>query len=144
MRHKNIFHITHTDPFKDSRILNICESIGEINKEYYQFIIGLSKKSYQTKNHSNKKIITLKLVSRLLPSYFKFFRKIILIIEFNIKVLIKCFTLRPKIVHCHDLSGLYIGIIAKLFLKSKFIFDAHELEAQQPFVSPIEHIFINV
>ena len=40
MLSKNVIHITHTDPFKDTRILNICESIGDINKDYTLTAIG--------------------------------------------------------------------------------------------------------
>ena len=40
----------------------------------------------------------------------------------------------------HDLSGLYLGLLLKKLFKSKFIFDAHELEAQDSFVTPVGHV----
>mgnify|MGYP001413069804 CR=1 FL=1 len=144
MTNTNIIHITHTNPYKDSRILNITESVSIIDNRFNQFIIGINKEKRFKHKKKRIKIISLDLKSKSFPIFFKTFRKLFLIFEFNAKVLIKCISIRPKIIHCHDLAGLYIGIIAKLFLKSKFIFDAHELEAQQSFVTPFEHILRSI
>ena len=140
MYRKNILHITHTNPFKDTRILNISESIEKINKKYNQFIIGINKDGFKEIQLNKRRIITIKLLGSRLPLYLKAIRKIIILSEFNIKIIIKCILIKPSVIHCHDLSGLYVGLIHKLFFKSKFIFDAHELEAHEAFVSPIEHI----
>ena len=37
---------------------------------------------------------------------------------------LKCLLIKPKIIHCHDLSGLYIGLITKLIFKSLRAFTA--------------------
>ena len=63
---KNIIHITHTDPFKDSRILNLAESIEDLDTNNRQYIIGLKKKN-SFKKFKSKKIISLKIYSRFLP-----------------------------------------------------------------------------
>ena len=50
---KNIIHITHTDPFEDSRILNLAESIEDLDTNNRQYIIGLKK--IASKNSNLKK-----------------------------------------------------------------------------------------
>jgi len=140
MKYKNIIHITHTNPFIDSRILNISESIDKLDQNYFQYIFGLSINKLKIKKIKNTKIIAIRLLSKYIPKNFNFLKKVFLLLEFNIKILLKCLLIKPKIIHCHDLSGLYIGLITKLIFKSKLIFDAHELEAQEGFVSPLEHV----
>ena len=144
MPRNNVLHITHTNPYKDSRILNIAESVSIIGDDFNQYIIGLNRDKIFKSHKKRIKIISVNLRSRALPIFFKTIRKLFLILEFNITLLIKCFLIKPKIIHCHDLSGLYVGVIAKLIFKSKFIFDAHELEAQQPLMSPLEHVLITI
>ena len=141
MKCKNIIHITHTNPFIDSRILNISESIDKLDQNYFQYIFGLSRNKLKIKKFNNTKIIAIRLLSKYIPKNFNFLKKFFLLLEFNIKILLKCLLIKPKIIHCHDLSGLYIGVITKLIFKSKLIFDAHELEAQDSFVTPLGHIF---
>ena len=51
---KNIIHITHTDPFEDSRILNLAESIEDLDTNNRQYIISLKKK-IASKNSNLKK-----------------------------------------------------------------------------------------
>lgn len=137
---KSIIHITHTDPFKDSRILNIAESIEEIDTNNRQYIIGLTKKN-SIKKIKSKKIISLKIYSRFLPYSLGLLRYLLIAFEFNLRVFFFTLKIKPNVIHCHDLVGLYIGLIFKKFFSTKFIFDAHELEAQVNFVTPIGHIF---
>ena len=141
MSFKNIIHITHTDPIYDSRILNIANSIADLNGDYVQYIIGLNKKkSYLKENYNNKKVslVAIKPLSKFFLN--TFVRKLISFLEFNLRFILKCFLLKPKIIHCHDLSGLYIAIIFKILFRTRFIFDAHELESQDSFVSPKEQV----
>ena len=137
---KSIIHITHTDPFKDSRILNIAEALEEIDTNNRQYIIGLNKKN-SIKKFKSKKIISLKIYSRFLPYSLGLLRLLLIAFEFNLRVFFFTLKIKPNVIHCHDLMGLYIGLIFKKIFSSKFIFDAHELEAQVNFVTPIGHIF---
>lgn len=137
---KSIIHITHTNPLKDSRILNLVESIEEIDTNNRQYIIGLDKKN-SIKKFKSKQIISLKIYSRFLPRSLGLLRFLFIAFEFNIRVFFLTLKIKPNVIHCHDLIGLYIGLIFKKFFSIKFIFDAHELEAQCAFVTPIGHIF---
>ena len=125
---KSIIHITHTDPLKDSRILNLAESIEEIDTNNRQYIIGLKKKN-SFKKFKSKKIISLKIYSRFLPRSLSLLKFLFVVFEFNIRVFFLTLKIKPNVIHCHDLIGLYIGLIFKKILSSKFIFDAHELAA---------------
>ncbi len=39
---------------------------------------------------------------------------------------------RPAIVHCHDIQTLPLGVIAKLLLRCKLVYDAHEIYEEVP------------
>ena len=54
---KNIIHITHTDPFKDSRILNLAESIEDLDTNNRQYIIGLKKKRSNISKPKSRRVI---------------------------------------------------------------------------------------
>ena len=55
------------------------------------------------------------------------FIQIIKYLEFFIRALFVIKKLKPDICHGHDPDGLLIGYFAKFFLKSKLIYDSHEL-----------------
>ena len=42
------------------------------------------------------------------------------------KSVIRSLKLKPKVIHCHDLDTLLIGVILKLLTRKPLIFDAHE------------------
>ncbi len=46
--------------------------------------------------------------------------------------------LKPEIIHCHDVMVLPIGVLIKIFYKTKLIYDAHELESQKNGITSIE------
>ena len=56
-------------------------------------------------------------------------RKLIIFFEMLIKVTLKGIQLQPKIIHCHDIIALIFGFVVSLFVKTKLIYDAHELES---------------
>ncbi len=74
----------------------------------------------------------------LLLDYFLFIIKKLLMqfkkALWNISFLLKIKNLQPDIVHCHDISTLLIGLLSKLFLKTKLVYDAHEIYEETPSV----------
>jgi glycosyltransferase involved in cell wall biosynthesis len=52
-------------------------------------------------------------------------------LELFIKQLREALSFRPQIVHCHDAFVLPVGVLLKIFLKCKLIYDAHELESDK-------------
>ena len=46
-----------------------------------------------------------------------------------LKILIK---IRPAVIHCHDIHTLPLGVIAKVILRCKLVYDAHEIYEEVP------------
>lgn len=70
---------------------------------------------------------------KLLKQGFIFFSHL----NYQLKALAVILNAKPKIVHCHDLNTLPVGVLAKMFLPVKLIYDSHELWSDQnPFVKP--------
>ena len=62
----------------------------------------------------------------------KFFKGLLLTIEWSIYCLRLIQNYEPKVIHCHDLNTLHIGFFVKLIKpKTHLIYDAHELETEQ-------------
>ena len=139
-----VLHITHTNPYKDTRILKIANSLKSKYPLSNQIISGINQEKFIPKKESKLTIISFKLYSKRIPLFFRFFRSIIQFIEFNLRTIYIFLCIRPSFIHCHDLSGLYIGIFAKFFFKTKFIYDAHELESMQNMMSPIDQLFTSI
>ena len=70
MKCKNIIHITHTNPFIDSRILNISESIDKLDQNYFQYIFGLSRNKLKIKKIKNTKNYSHKTFKQIYPTKF--------------------------------------------------------------------------
>ncbi len=73
-------------------------------------------------------ICRIRLQSRFLPK--DIFSQAIKYLEWMLKIYIKFRKEHPKIVHCHDLQTLPIGILFKYFQKSLLIYDSHELATE--------------
>lgn len=52
-------------------------------------------------------------------------------LEFVIRVLLLAFRLRISAISCHALALLPLGACAKLFIRARLIYDAHELETER-------------
>ena len=60
-----------------------------------------------------------------------FFVKVLQHIEWMIKIFLRFRKERLAFVNCHTLSTLPIGVLFKLFAKSRIIYDTHELETEK-------------
>jgi glycosyltransferase involved in cell wall biosynthesis len=72
----------------------------------------------------------LKIIKMVLRLFLKNFSKQL----WNIKFLLKIRTLRPDIIHCHDISTLAIGVLSKICFRTKLVYDAHEIYEETPSV----------
>lgn len=135
----NILHLTHTDINSDSRILKEMTSIANSNSKYLVEGIGIERNEKRDSSTIKNIIIhSLKLKSRSWKKLPNLIKHILILIEFYIKLFFLAKKLKPKIVHCHDVMVLPIGVLVKIFYKTKLIYDAHELESQKNGTTPIK------
>lgn len=133
----NILHLTHTDIKSDSRILKEMQSLATV-ANYKVSGIGIHKiEELDRKSNlvDNIEIYSLDIKSRkwkFLPS---FVRHTLTLVEFYFKLFVLSLKLKPKIIHSNDVLVLPIGVLVKIFTKSKLIYDAHELESEKNGIS---------
>ena len=143
----NILHLSHTNISSDSRILKEMTSIKNYKKNLKVFGLGINRVEFgNTKNliEQDLEINDLALFTNKIKFLPKFIKRIIIFIEFYIKVFFKCHKskIKPKVIHCHDVISLPISFLIKLIYKSKIIYDAHELESNMNGLSKIEQKII--
>lgn len=135
---KTVLHLTNTDINSDSRILKTKQSIANFSHNYRVVGIGVKFEEEQHKSNVDEKIeiFSINLISRgfRLPNTLK---RIFSLVELSFKMIFKALKLKPDIIHCNDTMVLPLGVIIKLFTKSKLIYDAHELESNKNGLSKI-------
>ncbi len=128
---KKVLHISHTDIRYDSRIQKEILSLAENN--YLEiFTIGISNINNFEKNYSKNGItnFSIKLFTRnTIP--IKSFRYTLNLLELFFNILKIGLNIKPKVIHCHDTLVLLPSVLLKVFLNSKLIYDAHELESNK-------------
>ena len=133
----SVLHLSHTDVRADSRILkelDAIEGIGSLDI----FAVGVDRNE-GVKNHDALRHVhvdtlslrTLKLI-KLLPRPLRLFTGVIFLVplELWLRLIIRGTKLRPTIIHCHDALCLPAAWAIKIIVKSRLIYDAHELESQ--------------
>jgi glycosyltransferase involved in cell wall biosynthesis len=129
----NILYLTHTDVNSDSRILKEMQSIARSKDEYIVSGIGVVLNRGEQHTNDTQKIDIYSIVLRtrewtLLP---RVLRHGCSLVELTAKMFFKSIKLKPNIIHCNDTTVLPLGVMLKLFTKSKLIYDAHELESDR-------------
>ncbi|WP_164966729.1 glycosyltransferase [Aliarcobacter trophiarum] len=129
----NVLHLTHTDIKSDSRILKEMQSISTYSSKYKVSGIGvtLDEEQHKTKKDNEIDIYSINLISRKWRFLPTMVRHILSLIELSSKMIFKAIKLKPNIIHCNDTMVLPLGVIVKIFTKSKLIYDAHELESNR-------------
>ena len=129
---KTVLHLSHTDIRSDSRILKELIAINSSN-DINLYAIGIKSNGDQGNLllNSNLNIFSVKLISKYLPSFPKLFRHLMNYLELNILFLYYLIKFKPNVIHCHDTTVLPLGVLSKLFFRSKLIYDAHELESNR-------------
>lgn len=124
-------HITLT-PFKnESRLLKQTTTLLHHHVFSEVHIIALWEPGLNEHEQTSSGAIVrrFKLKSRGLATSLPF--QLIKYIEFILKCLIYFYKYKINVVNCHSLGLLPIGFLAKLFLNTKLIYDAHELETER-------------
>lgn len=130
---QSIFHISHTDISRDSRIIKELESIKDEFFNYDIYAIGIKKK-FKLDNKKNQlqgiKDLSIFLITKKLLFFPIIIVHFLNYIEFFIKCIFKIYKKKIIIIHCHDITALPIGYVVKLLFKCKLVYDAHELESE--------------
>lgn len=126
---KKIVHISNTDLFEDSRIQKEIFALNDLSG--VSIIVFGVPNSIKIENLNFANYIELRLRSRSLFFLPRFLRYFFELIEFTIKVTLKCIKIKPDVIHCHDTFALPSGWLIKKYFSCKFIYDAHELESNK-------------
>jgi len=128
----------------ETRILKETKSIADTGLFSKIYIA-----SWWTEGHSDHQLLDSKrevwrfhLKTMDLPEGFLW--KIIKTIEWGIRVFLRFRKENIAMVNCHTLSSLPLGVIFKLFCKSKIIYDPHELETEKSMMRGIKRTFFKV
>ncbi len=124
-----ILHLTHTYIETDSRILKEISCLAEAGHEVYGIGAGRSL-GKKTKLRVDAKLQSIEIKMRnvdLLPKYMK---RIFIFFEMFWRMVLASTKLRPEVIHCHDIIALIFGATTSLFVETKLIYDAHELESR--------------
>ena len=129
--------MTHSDPAVDSRIIK-TQLIAESNQRK-SLSLGVedpkAKVSIQRENVIRLKSRARELRNQLISKstiggtlYRTFF--IFMYVELAIRMILRAFLFRPTVVHCNDWFVLPIAVLIKKILRTKLVYDAHELESK--------------
>jgi len=119
-----VLMIVLKDFVNDSRILRECATVH--NMGYRVVVYALHSESLpEYEKQDNYELYRFKLTTKKWPKHP--FIQIFKYLECFIRIAWKGTKLNPKVVHCHDISALPIGFVISLKLKSKLIYDSHEL-----------------
>lgn len=129
---KKILHLSHTDIRYDSRIL---KEMGALESADGFDLMGvgveLDEGASSSRQRLKAKIISIRLLSKILSFLPKPIRYGLNMAELTIRLVIYGVIFRPSVVHCHDTFALPAGVLIKMMLGCKLIYDAHELESDK-------------
>jgi len=129
----NVLHLSHTDIQFDSRILKEMTALANSSEGYQLVGIGvkMSVGSATSSQAKNIEIHSINLNSKVLTFLPNVIRRSLTLIELVVKAFYKAVKVRPDIIHCHDTVVLPLGVLVKIFTRSRLIYDAHELESDK-------------
>ena len=124
-------HLSFTDVKNESRIFKETHSLISEGVFNEIIIVGYHTNGLEKEEELHPKIqikrVTLPAV-KYLPKYLN---KAIRIFVLWVKFLVFCIKTKPKAINVHALELMPIGVITKLLIGSKLIYDAHELETER-------------
>ena len=135
----SVLHLTHTDILSDSRILK--EITALLTNGYMVSGVNIGRvRGARSECPDGLNLIELTIRSRALILFPKFLRHVFMLIESTVKVVRIAVKLSPTVIHCHDTIALYLGLLIKIFIPIKIIYDAHELESDKNGQGHIERL----
>lgn len=134
-----VLHITHTDIRYDSRILKELQSL--VNSGERVCGLGVLEASTIKACENNLDLQVIKISSRSIKFLPRILKHIFCVIELVLKMLPAVLNLRPEILHVHDVIVLPVAVLSKIFIKTKIIYDAHELESDRNGITRLAGFF---
>lgn len=135
---KKVLHLSHTDIRYDSRIL---KEIGALEASGKFDLLGIGVEMEEGASSSGKilktEIVSIRLLSKVLSFLPRPIRYGLNIVELTAKLVFRGFRFKPSVVHCHDTFALPAGVLIKILLGSKLVYDAHELESDKNGQTPV-------
>lgn len=129
-----ILHLTHTDIPLDSRIIKEIEALERDGHELAS--VGLSEKLVTYEYCGG---VSLGSLSRRLwaPRFLKYFKHLVVYVEFFLRTLFHLRGQRFDVIHCHDTVVLPLAVFLKKIGSIKaLVYDAHELESDRNGLTP--------
>ncbi len=129
---KKVLHLSHTDIRYDSRILKemgALESTGQFNLSGIG--VEIAEGASLSKKNLKAEIISMRLFSKVLSFLPKPMRYALNMAELTLRLVLYGLGSKPSVVHCHDTFALPAGVLIKMLLRCKLIYDAHELESDK-------------
>ena len=128
-------HLSFTDVKNESRIFKAANSL--IDSGIFKEIVIMGYHSGDLEKvqliHERIKIIRVSLpFFGFLPRHAQ---KALQLFFLWARFLFFCLRHRPKVVNVHALELLFVGVLVKLTLRSKLVYDAHELETERVVLS---------
>lgn len=129
----NVLYLAQTDIYSDSRILKEMHCIANIGDIYK--VSGMGVEQYEGSSRADNvkglDIHAIVLRTRKWTFLPRVLRHSCSLVELTTKMFYRAVKLKPSVVHCNDTLVLPLGVLIKLFLKTKLIYDAHELESNR-------------
>ena len=134
-------HVYQSSFRHESRILKETRSICKCGLFDKVYIAAIWEPGLKEKEHLDvrREVWRVRLKTRYLPS--GSFWKAIRFIEWLIRIFLRFRRQRIALINCHSLLILPLGIVFKHFLRSKLVYDTHELETETTAMSKLRKRF---
>lgn len=128
----SLLHLSHTDIRSDSRILKELQAL-KVLENYERVAIGVERNEEAPPNVGAlaARIVTIRLFTKSFRWLPRPFRYTLSMLELTFACFFRGISLKPVVVHCHDILVLPAGCLIKLLTKCKLVYDAHELESNK-------------
>jgi len=93
--------------------------------------VEMQEGASSSKKSLKAKILSIRLFSKMLSFLPKPIRYALNMTELTVRLVFYGLRSRPSAVHCHDTFVLPAGVLIKMLLRCKLIYDAHELESDK-------------
>jgi glycosyltransferase involved in cell wall biosynthesis len=140
MTKKLNIHIYPSTLSNESRIEKEVMSLIKLKIVDQIIVLGYNDGNLERETTFSESIKFIRINTLLSKSQLSFLRHL-LFLEFSIRAFFFIFRAKVKIINCHSIHVLPIGILLRFLKKTKVIYDAHELETEVSGSKGIKKIF---
>lgn len=126
-----VLHLSHTYVAVDARILKEMHALhgSDLPIDLHGLGVVMRQGNADSSLSVDLQLDAIELRSRSMTWLPRLLRHFLTFPEYMFKICWRATRYRPRIVHCHDILALPVGVLLKLFYGTKIIYDAHELES---------------